>query len=76
MLTRIAAALAACALMGPAHADNGKVIACVKQALAQMEAAPSDSYEAFVHQTEIELCATVDPSRQKRLRWALAHQAE
>jgi hypothetical protein len=51
------------------------VIACVKQALAKMEAT-QDDYEALVHQTEIELCATVDPSRQKRLRWALAHQAE
>ena len=77
MLTRIATALvAACALIGPANAaDNGKVIACVKQALAKMEAT-QDDYEAQVHQTEIELCVTVDPNRQKRLRWALTHQAE
>jgi hypothetical protein len=77
MLTRIAAALVAgCALIGQAHAvDNGKVITCVKQALAQMEAT-QDAYEALVHQTEIELCVTVDPRRQKLLRWQLAHQAE
>jgi hypothetical protein len=38
--------------------------------------ATQDDYEAQVHQTEIELCVTEDPNRQKRLRWALTHQAE
>jgi hypothetical protein len=55
--------------------SQSKTIACVRKALAEMEAT-QDVHEALVHQTEIELCVTVDPSRQKFLRHALAHQAE
>jgi hypothetical protein len=51
--------------------------ACVEHATDELAANQSSGpYEVDLFLIEVELCVTSDPRRQKRLRWALAHQAE